>query len=152
MVISTGKSDWAHNIAWVSGSLASYLESEISSAPKPPKVHEELPAKYVAGVHTSTETNKITVLNGSHHTLSDDPERDTVLVLPDYKVVQEVERSEKGAAELFKDAVDPAVPRAGAVVEGSDVRSYVLPYSCVILLCTFLSYKYNTTKLTNVIF
>lgn len=89
----------------------------------------------VAGVYNPLETNKITVLNGSHRSLSDDPERDTVLVLPDYKVVQEVARSAKGAEELFKDAVDPAVPRAGAVVEGSDVRSYVLPYSCVILLC-----------------
>lgn len=96
-------------------------------------------ARSVAGVFDGSESGKVTILGGSHHTLADDPKRDTVLVLPDYKVVTEVERSHQGAEELFKDAVDPAVGRTGAIVEGSDIRSYVLPYSCVILLCTFCS-------------
>lgn len=140
MVISTGKNDWPHDVSSESDSLASYLSSVISSAPKPPKTNgnstlDDKSAKFVAGVYNPEETSKITVLNGSHHTLSDDPKRSTVLVLPDYKVVKEIERSAKGAEELFKDAVDPTVPRAGCVVKDSQVRSYVLPYSCVILLC-----------------
>ncbi|KIP07026.1 hypothetical protein PHLGIDRAFT_433946 [Phlebiopsis gigantea 11061_1 CR5-6] len=139
VVISTGKADWPHDVSSESGSLASYLSSTVSSAPHPPKPASPPasdPVKHVAGVYTSAESSKITVLNGSHRSLSDEPKRDTVLVLPDYKIVTEVERSERGAEELFHDAVDPAVPRAGAAVDGSDVRSYVLPYSCVILLCS----------------
>lgn len=141
VIISTGKSDWPHDVSSESGSLASYLDSVISSAPKPPKAANGggPNTKKVAGVSDSTETSRVSVLNGSHYTLSHDPNRDTVLVLPDYKVVTEVPHSMGGAEELFKDAVDPAVGRAGAAVEGSEVRSYVLPYSCVILLCKYIS-------------
>ena len=121
-----------------SGSLASYLSSAVSSAPHPPKPAApptSEAAKHVAGVYTSAESSKITVLNGSHRSLSDEPKRDTVLVLPDFKVVTEVDRSEHGAEALFRAAVDPAVPRAGAAADGGAVRSYVLPYACVVLLC-----------------
>ncbi|GJE84120.1 sucrase ferredoxin [Phanerochaete sordida] len=134
VVISTGKSDWAHDVSSVSGSLASYLDSALSSAPKPPKTGGA--GSKVSGVYDSAESARVTVLNGSHHTLSDNPKNDTVLVLPDYKVVTEVPRSREGAAELFRDVVDPALPRAGAHVDGAELQSYVLPYSSVILLCS----------------
>ena len=130
-----------------SGSLASYLSSTISSAPHPPK-HTTAVAdgvKAVAGVYSSADSSKITVLDGSHRSLSDEPTRDTVLVLPDYKLVTEVDRSERGAEALFRGAVDPAVPRAGAPIDDAAVRSYVLPYACVILLCAFPSPPYHIT-------
>lgn len=136
VVISTGKSDWPHDVTSESGSLASYLDSALSSAPKGPKHASNGAGPKVNGVYDSTETARVTVLNGSHHTLSEDPKRDTVLVLPDYKVVTEVPRSREGADELYRDVVDPARPRAGAHIDGAELQSYVLPYSCVILLCS----------------
>lgn len=143
-MISTGKSDWPHDVTSESGSLASYLNAAMSSAPKSqpaPNVSSTVPAvpsdKTVPGIYDTRQVSKVTILNGSHYTICDDPNRDTVLVLPDYKVVSEVERSAEGAEQLWKDAVDPAVGRAGAPVEGSKVRSWVIPYSVVILLCMF---------------
>ena len=88
-------------------------------------------------MYDPAQITKVTILGGSHHSASSDPKRDTVLVLPDFKVVSEVERSSAGAQQLWKSAVDPGVGRAGLVVEGSPVRSWVLPYSSVILLCEF---------------
>ena len=95
-------------------------------------------AAHVPGVHDSANLakhKKVTILNGSHRTVCHDDEKETVLVFPDYKVVTEVDRSEHGAEALFRAAVDPAVPRAGAAADGGAVRSYVLPYACVVLLC-----------------
>ena len=99
----------------------------ISPAPLP---------KPATGVHNSAELTKVTILDGSHHSACEDPKRDTVLILPDYKVVSEVQRSLEGAKQLWTGAVDAGVGRAGAVVEGSTQRSWVLPYSSVILLCS----------------
>lgn len=57
-------------------------------------------------------------------------------MFPDYKLVTEVERSKQGAAQLWRAAVSPAVGRAGEILgDESPIRSWVLPYSCVILLC-----------------
>ncbi|KAI0081669.1 hypothetical protein K474DRAFT_1656024 [Panus rudis PR-1116 ss-1] len=138
VIIGTGKSDWPSHINLDFHSLASYLESAVDSAPKSlPPGQPSNDAKKVPGVFDSSTVTKISILNGSHHTVADDPDHDTVLILPDYKVVTNIERSKKGAQELFAAAVDPAFGRAGRVVEGSNVRSWVLPYSCVILLCEF---------------
>ena len=75
------------------------------------------------------------ILNGSHDTLSNDHDHETVLVFPDYKVVAEVPRSLDGARELWRNSVNPSVPRVGSSSEGSTVKSWVIPYTCVILIC-----------------
>ena len=140
MLISTGKSDWPHDVASETGSLAAYLSDVIHSAPKSKPVSNTSsstspPSKPVPGVYDPSSVSKITVLNGSHRTVCDDPTYETVLVLPDYKVVTRVERSKEGATQLWHNAVDPAVGRVGAAVEGGSVHSWVLPYTAVILLC-----------------
>ena len=145
MLISTGKSDWPHDVTTETGTLANFLNTAASSAPKstPAAITTNgsgAAAKAVAGVYDPTSTAKTTILDASHVSLSDHPERDTVLVLPDYKIVTEVERTLEGAQRLWREAVDPAVGRAGAIpTEDEDspspLRSYVLPYSVVILLC-----------------
>ncbi|CAL1700922.1 unnamed protein product [Somion occarium] len=138
-VISTGNSDWPSHIESESGSLAAYLESAISSSPKltVPPITPGTPstAKKLPGVFDPLETSRITVLNGSHHTVCDDA-KETVLVLPDYKVVAEVERTAEGAKDLYKAALDPAVGRIGRVWDGMTVKSWILPYSCVIMICS----------------
>lgn len=75
------------------------------------------------------------ILNGSHDTLSRNNDHETVLVFPDYKVVAEVPRSLDGARELWRNSVNPSVPRVGASSGASTVKSWVIPYTCVILIC-----------------
>jgi hypothetical protein len=59
-----------------------------------------------------------------------------VLVFPDYKLVKDVPATSEGASELWKAALDPAVGREGNPTD-SGMKSWILPYSAVILLCKF---------------
>ena len=68
--------------------------------------------------------------------MSDDLDFETVLVFPDYTVVADVPRSRDGAQGLWENAVDPDVER-GTLLQKSPFKTWVLPYSCVILLCKF---------------
>ncbi|KAH8105945.1 Sucrase/ferredoxin-like-domain-containing protein [Cristinia sonorae] len=134
IVISTGKSDWPRKVTDESNSLASFVQPLLSSAAKP--VLSPSDAKKIPGIHNPLHSNAITILNGSHKSISDHPAHATVLVLPDYKVVSDVEHSLQGAQELWRTAVDPVVPRRGNVLKGGKLRSWVLPYSCVIMICS----------------
>ncbi|KAI0327791.1 hypothetical protein GY45DRAFT_1091228 [Cubamyces sp. BRFM 1775] len=154
IVISTGKSDWVREVTDAKGTLAAYVD-ELSSSGRPPKdkdskkpkdknaaapsANGDSTAAHVPGVFDSTnlaKNKKITILNGSHRTVCHDDEKETVFVFPDYKVVTEVDRSHGGAEQLWKHAVSPSV-ELHAVPEGATtIRSWVIPYSCVILLCS----------------
>ncbi|KZT12554.1 uncharacterized protein LAESUDRAFT_808148 [Laetiporus sulphureus 93-53] len=133
LVISTGKSDWEKEVTEADGTLAFYLDAAHGDAPKkgkkpPPSGSENA----VPGVYDSSATRKVTILNGSHNTVCEDPMQDTVLVFPDYKVVTEVMCSEEGAKQLWK-----SLERDGpAPAEGSQVKTWVLPYNCVITICS----------------
>ncbi len=124
--MSTGKADWAHDVTSVSGSGAHYLDATSSHSTHLPPHLQHPQEKHIPGVHSTAEAKKTTVLNGSHHTISEDQNKDTVLVLPDYKVVAEVERSSEGAKAFWKDVLEE---------KGTEKISHVLPYACVILLC-----------------
>jgi hypothetical protein len=65
-----------------------------------------------------------------------------VIVLPDYKVVENIPASSKGADRLHKRALDASLTRLGAAIdpeneEDSQTLSYPLPYACVIMLCGY---------------
>ncbi|KAI0092087.1 Sucrase/ferredoxin-like-domain-containing protein [Irpex rosettiformis] len=129
LVVSTGKTDWAHDVTSVFGSGAHYLDATSSSAHTshlPPQLQHPQ-EKPILGVHPTSEGKKTTVLNGSHYSISSDQNKDTVLVLPDYKVVAEVERSSDGAKAFWEDLLSE---------KGVENKSNVLPYACVILLCS----------------
>ncbi|KAH9899982.1 Sucraseferredoxin-like protein [Cubamyces lactineus] len=158
IVISTGKSDWVREVTDAKGTLAAYVD-ELSSSGRPPKDKDSKKPKdkgaagtaptanggggsgaaHVPGVFDSAnlaKNKKVTILNGSHRTVCHDDEKETVLVFPDYKIVTEVDRSHEGAEQLWNHAVSPSV-ELHAVPEGATtVRSWVIPYSCVILLCS----------------
>ena len=68
------------------------------------------------GLFTSSSQKRISILNGSHHTVCDDPTLETVLLFPDFKIITEVEKSRRGAEQLWQTAVSPAVGRAGVVL------------------------------------
>jgi Sucrase/ferredoxin-like len=144
VIISTGKSDWERSVTDAKGSLASYLSTITRGAPAtvagtsspvtPSSSTTQLPVS-VAGIFKDSETHAVSILNGSHDTLSRDYDHETVLVFPDYKVVTEVPRSLDGARELWRNSVNPSVSRRGSSSEASMVRSWVIPYTCVILIC-----------------
>lgn len=63
-----------------------------------------------------------------------------MIVLPDYKVVENIPASKQGAASLHERALDASLTRLGAAIdqdseEDSKILSYPLPYACVIMLC-----------------
>lgn len=142
MVISTGKTDWEKEVTEAEGSLAQYL-SQSSIRHRRPSLDtggavDQKPkgtdSETVPGVFNSSDATRISILNGSHNTLSCDDNKETVLVFPDYKVVKDVERSQEGAELLWGMALDPSLNRAGQR-DGGEARSWPLPYACVILLC-----------------
>jgi len=131
VVISTGKTDWEKEVTEVQGTLAAYLlQVQKSSAAKETDQVENPPS----GVFTSSESTRIAILNGSHDTLSDDCNLETVLVFPDYKAMVGIPRSLQGAQDLWSCAVNPALGRSG--LDQSSLKSWILPYSCVIMLCS----------------
>ncbi|KAK0206270.1 Sucraseferredoxin-like protein [Desarmillaria ectypa] len=94
------------------------------------------PSHGTSGVFNATDSKRISILNGSHNTLCHDPDYETILVFPDYKLVTEVPRSVEGAQNLWDTCVDPELGRAGGLLEKSPFNSWVIPYACVILLCS----------------
>ncbi|KAF9449893.1 hypothetical protein P691DRAFT_666473 [Macrolepiota fuliginosa MF-IS2] len=139
IIISTGKADWERDITGVEGSLAEHLSQLQDELPKEPKPVQHATVKsprQAAGLFRTSDSTRVSVLNGSHRSISDEDGTETVLVFPDFKVATEVERSLQGAHELWDSSLDPSVSRTGAFLEKSQVKTWVLPYSCVILLCS----------------
>ncbi|KAJ7904286.1 Sucrase/ferredoxin-like-domain-containing protein [Mycena olivaceomarginata] len=142
ILISTGLSDWDRDITDTQGSLAALI-----SQTQPPKVPDAPPAisidladekalSPVPGVFSSTDSTRLSILNGSHKTVCEDDEHGTVIVLPDYSVVVGVPATLDGAKELWRSALDSRLPRMGITEETSSFQTWVLPYSCVIMLCS----------------
>jgi len=87
--------------------------------------------KTIKGVFGPHDSTRLSILNGSPTTLTEEP-YETVLILPDYKVVADVPRSLDGAKALWDSALD----MSGEPKEENSFKTWVLPYSCVILLCS----------------
>lgn len=144
VLISTGKSDWQRDVTDETGSLAHHLahtnkqfrRPSLSSSLSPKPKRTDL--VNVPGVFNSSDASRLSILNGSHCTLSCDDNKESVLVFPDYKVVKDVARSPEGAELLWRTALDPSLNRAGRA-DGEEGKSWPLPYACVILLCASLS-------------
>jgi hypothetical protein len=151
VVISTGKSDWERSVTNEKGSLASHISSIEKAAPltitgggastpgtapsTPIASTSHLLPTAVAGIFKDSENQAVSILNGSHDTLSKHNDNETVLVFPDYKLLTEVPRSLDGARELWRNSVCPSVSRLGSSSETGTVKSWVIPYTCVILIC-----------------
>ena len=141
-MISTGVADWAHEVTDVKGSLASFLyqaNNTFGSSIKLSKDPNRDPLPVGVFSASSGSATRLSILNGSHRTYSDDHDLQSVLVLPDYKVVTNVNPTPEGAAALWESHLDPRLTRAGAaVIADKTTKTFVLPYNCVILLCRFL--------------
>lgn len=136
MIISTGKTDWENEVTEAEGTLAALLNAANSSlgpSKKPKPTNDSLPP----GLFSHAKAGRLAILNGSHKTFSRDESEETVIVLPDFMVVSGVPRTLAGAEALWKAAIDPAIDRAGVTNQTDDLNTWVLPYSCLILLCEF---------------
>ncbi|EPQ59395.1 hypothetical protein GLOTRDRAFT_136275 [Gloeophyllum trabeum ATCC 11539] len=132
IVISTGKTDWEREVTDAEGTLAAYVYHVKESSPSAKR--RKAGGTNIPGVYDVSEGSNVLVLNGSHKTVSDDENLETVLILPDYKVATDIPRSLGGAKALWKAALDPSVGRAGAPL--TQGKTWILPYNCVILLCS----------------
>ncbi|KIM67916.1 hypothetical protein SCLCIDRAFT_107247 [Scleroderma citrinum Foug A] len=149
VVISTGKSDWQHEVTEADGTLAAFLSSineNLRTKPDTPdakSANRSVPGSVKSlppGVFTQETAGRLSILNGSHNSLTLHHDAtstlDTVIVLPDYKVVSDVPRSLDGAKMLWTTALDPAHGRLGSPERSGTLTSWILPYSCLILLCS----------------
>lgn len=59
------------------------------------------------------------------------------MVFPDFKVVHSIPISKTGAQELYDKTLSPTVGQLGDPSVGPRLKSWVLPYEAVILLCAF---------------
>lgn len=126
------------------GTFATFLSNvDDSLRNKPPGTNGSTPggAKPLpSGLFTQETSQRLSILNGSHNSLSLHHDAtstlETVIVLPDYKVVTDVPRSLDGAKMLWTAALDPAHGGLGSPARPADtLMSWILPYSCLILLC-----------------
>lgn len=136
MVISTGKTDWANDVTEEEESLAAFLSAANSLLDTSNK-DESSKDPSQPGVFSHTEAGTLAILNGSHKPFSDDDSQETVIILPDFKVMSSVPCTLEGAQALWKAALDPSFSRAGAKSRTDELKTWVLPYSCMILLCKF---------------
>lgn len=135
-MISTGKTDWPRDVTDVPDSLAAHLGRAYEDGSSFRFKKGAVPrSTSTPGIFANSDSGRLSILNGSHVTLSDDDKQETVLVFPDYKFIMNVGVSPEAAQGLWTKVLDPAVDRAGTLEQSSGFRSYLLPYSCVILLC-----------------
>ncbi|KZV96637.1 Sucraseferredoxin-like protein [Exidia glandulosa HHB12029] len=138
VIISTGRTDWAREVTEVQGSLAQLLlETRERLAPPPfpagGKKPEPPKSTRTHGVFAQSDSNKLSILNGSHVSIADDHDAQSVLVFPDYTVVESVKPSSDGVDKFWKQVLDPALAPEVPLANG---LAHILPYSCVILLCS----------------
>ncbi|KAH7887956.1 Sucrase/ferredoxin-like-domain-containing protein [Phlebopus sp. FC_14] len=141
VIISTGQSDWHKEVTEAEDTFAALLCStddklrnsvKLASGGNISQGHGRLPA----GLFTQDDTRRLAILNGSHRSFSRDPAQETVIVLPDFKVVADVPCSIAGAETLWSAALDPSYGRSGGKSRSDSLKSWVLPYSCLVLLCS----------------
>ena len=144
-MISTGKSDWAHDITEDSGSLGRFLNdvtSNNASAKKKGRKASTSSSTSPTGVFAADDASRISILNGSHRSFADVPSQQSVIVLPDFVVVSNVEASVEGATALWEYALSHDVSvRAGTangVSNEAGLQTWTLPYNCLIMLCKSL--------------
>ncbi|GAA5980799.1 hypothetical protein JCM10908_003872 [Rhodotorula pacifica] len=105
---------------------------------KAAKAGEDLPGVHpssAAGSPDGSVSSLLSILTGSFISSSHHGHRESVISLPDFKIINEVEATSASAEELVKRYLDPSVGRAGASLSG-ELKSWPLPYHCVILLCS----------------
>lgn len=144
IVISTGQTDWEHEVTEVKGTLAARIrdlfESSKPSLEKPTDATAGKLEYSVPGVFTQQGNTRLSIHNSSFTTFSEHHDRETVLVFPEYRVVFGVENTPKGAELLYEKVVSPSTTYIPTIPEEKETGELPfgilpIPYSCVVLLC-----------------
>ncbi|BGP21209.1 sucrase/ferredoxin-like family protein [Rhodotorula toruloides] len=159
ILVSSGKSDWIREVTDDFDSIPGLVKVAYDEATTKPsggllsKVggklfqggkgkEEEKGKRGLPGVHPSkaaapadvAASSRLSILSSSFVSHSDQAHKESVIVLPDYKVVHDVEPTRPAVDELVQRYLRPEAGRAGSG-EGT-LRSWPLPYQAVILLCS----------------
>lgn len=134
VIVSTGKFDWVKHIESEHGTVANHLSLTYDKLGE----HLTLGKRHYPPVFSSDDFKGLSILNGSHRTVSEEPDHETVLVLPDFQAVVGARANAESVEALWRHALDPTV---GVAKKRDDaalpaLRSYVLPYACVIIICS----------------
>ncbi|KAL8279133.1 hypothetical protein RQP46_008389 [Phenoliferia psychrophenolica] len=164
ILISTGKSDWAREVTEEEESLAGLVKiayagggdggkgpakllgkllKKIPGAGEKEKEKDEGPLK---GVYPSSAVEptpseplatppKLSILNASFLPSSHQDDVASVIVLPDFTIVQEVPETAEGAKQLVDGYLQPTIGRTGSLLP-KNTRSWPLPYQAIVLLCS----------------
>ncbi|KAJ7080518.1 Sucrase/ferredoxin-like-domain-containing protein [Mycena epipterygia] len=138
ILISTGKTDWNPTVTATSGSLAAHISRVRSKIPNASSVSGDSdgqPLPRIPGIFDATDSCEISILSGSLKSISEDDGLETVLVFPDFIVIAGIPSILEGAQAMWKNALHPRIPRILGSSE-STLRTWVLPYSCVITFCS----------------
>ena len=165
LVISTGKSDWAKDVTEDGDTLAGLIKSSWEEGNRNPLTESkeiELAEGEIRGVYRSalevdlldlgrlslgngdqvstTEGRRISILNGSF--LSGSDARHSMMVFPDFTIIQEIPSTKEAAkrivGEYMTERRGGSMDQIGESGEGlMEVRSWALPYHCVVLICEF---------------
>ncbi|KAJ7461762.1 Sucrase/ferredoxin-like-domain-containing protein [Mycena galericulata] len=139
ILISTGRTDWDREITWSNGLAADISRAHKRTAVNPSATlgSDGQPLPRIAGVFNASNSAELSILNASLKTISDDDELETVLIFPDFVAIAGIPSTLDGAKMLWNTALDPRVPRIlGSPSEKSTMKTWVLPYSCVITFCS----------------
>ncbi|KAG0664055.1 hypothetical protein C6P46_001916 [Rhodotorula mucilaginosa] len=158
IIVSTGKSDWIREVTDDETSIPGLVKAEYdklqeasdgrsgmlaklgskvfggagSGVDAKSEAPEDLPGVYPSSAATPPKrsgSSRLSILNGSFISSSHHGHRESVISLPDFKVINEVEASPASIEELVKRYLDPSIGRAGSTLSG-ELRSWPLPYHC----------------------
>ncbi|KAJ7185744.1 Sucrase/ferredoxin-like-domain-containing protein [Mycena filopes] len=135
VLISTGATDWAREITSTSGSLAAHVSSAHHKIAVAPSAAHSDSVPPIHGIFRASESGGLSILNGSHKSISDNHELQTVLIFPDFVMIADIPSSPYGAQLLCKNALDSRAPRI-LDSSGTPFNTWVVPYSCVITFCS----------------
>lgn len=128
------------------------FESSKSSLEKPVDTTAKKIQHSVPGVFTQQGNTRLSILNGSHTTVSEHHDRETVLIFPEYRLAFGVENTRKAAELLYEKAASPSTTYIPTVPEENEAGELPfgilpIPYSCVILLCQLSLFFFPLTCL-----
>ena len=165
LVCSTGRSDWAREVTEAGESLAGLLKStweENTAVPESKEVElreGEIKGIYDAGIEDGSldlgslslengsaatknpaTPRRISILNGSFLSGSDEC-HSSVMVFPDFTIIHEVPSTKEAAksvvGEYLTEQRGGSMSVASVGTNAMELRSWALPYHCVVLICKF---------------
>lgn len=156
ILISTGASDWPREVTEVKDSLAEHVYNEYKRRYADSETKIEDGVDRIPGVYAKEEQEeagisldslsissrpaiqlpgtRLSVLNSSFLSSSDQHVHKSVFVFPDFISVHHVEESTSASADLIENYLVK-----DALYQSKRTTSWPLPYQAVVLICEFLS-------------